>query len=150
MNEDDLHPGDIDGQIERCLERIAENIMPQVFEQRLEEYMASRAELEAMTFPGSEELSWETIRRLPNIEALLTACKSGELEWHTGLVTYWSRGVQICQPRRFDRDEFEAINLHLHGGKGFWTEGLDGPEPDTSYAVIITGPAVGRPTLAGV
>ncbi|KAJ5382998.1 hypothetical protein N7517_000909 [Penicillium concentricum] len=144
MNEDDLHPGDIDGQIERCLERIAENIMPQIFQQRLEEFMASKNELEAMTFEGSEELSWETIRRvhdlegmntditttgdkyeqLPNINSLLAAYKSGQLEWHTGLVTYWSRGVQVSQPRRFDWDEFEAINLDHHGDKGFWTEGV--------------------------
>ncbi|KAJ5827334.1 hypothetical protein N7447_004097 [Penicillium robsamsonii] len=144
MNEDDLHPGDIDGQIERCLERIAENITPQIFQQRLEEFMASKTELEAMTFPGSEELSWEIIRRvhelegmktdiaktadeyeqLLNVDALLTAYKSEELEWHAGLVTYWSRGVQICQPTRFDWDEFEAINLHLHGGKGLWMEGV--------------------------
>jgi hypothetical protein len=61
-----------------------------------------------MRFPGSEELSWETVQRvheletmktdlasttddyeqLPNIGALLEAYTSGELRWNTGLVTY--------------------------------------------------------------
>ncbi|KAJ5158815.1 uncharacterized protein N7500_008466 [Penicillium coprophilum] len=170
MNEDDLDPADIDGQIDRCLERIAENIMPHVFEQRLKEYTASKAEFDAMIFPGSEELSWEAIQRvhelesmktdvaaaadqyeqLPNIEAILEEYKSCELEWNIGLVTYWSRGVQICQPRRFDWDEFESINSHFNGDKGFWTEGLTGPEPDTSSAEIVASPALGDPKLIGV
>ncbi|KGO36714.1 hypothetical protein PEX1_026270 [Penicillium expansum] len=144
MNEDDLETNDIDSQIERCHERIAENIMPHVFAQRLEEYTAAKNKKEQMRFPGSEELSWDTIQRvhaleamktdltstadeceqLPNIEALLEAYKSGELDWNNGLVTYWSKGVQISQPRPFDWDEFEAINSHHEGHKGFWTEGV--------------------------
>jgi hypothetical protein len=156
---------DIDAQIERCHERIAENILPHVFQQKLEEYMAVKVKREsvcpidiasvpiltllncsAIRFTGSEKLSWETIQRvhelesmkaditrdgdkveqLPNIDALLKVYKSGELAWytHTGLVTYWSRGAQICQPRPFDWDEFEAINSALTGDKGFWTEGV--------------------------
>ncbi|KGO78079.1 hypothetical protein PITC_041100 [Penicillium italicum] len=144
MNEDDLDINDIDSQIERCYERIAENIMPHVFEQRLEEYTAAKIKNEQIRFPGSEELSWDAIQRvhaleamktdlasttdehdqLPNIEALLEAYKSGELDWNTGLVTYWSKGVQISQPRPFDWDEFEAINSHHGGYEGFWTEGV--------------------------
>jgi hypothetical protein len=97
-----------------------------------------------MRFPGSELLSWDTIERvhmleamktdlanttdkyeqLSNIDAILKAYKACELVWHTGLVTYWLRGVQICQPRPFDWDEFEAINAHYRGDKGFWTEGV--------------------------
>lgn len=97
-----------------------------------------------MRFTGSDGLSWDTIERvhtleamktdlanttdpneqLPNIDALLRAYKAGALEWNTGLFTYWSRGVQICQPRPFNWDEFEAINAHYNGVKGFWTEGV--------------------------
>ena len=97
-----------------------------------------------MKSPGSRGLSWNTIQRLhdleaareylkhttdifeqlPNIEALLKAYRSGQLEWHVGFVTYWSGGLQICQPRRFDWDEFEAINSRHLGHKGFWTEGV--------------------------
>lgn len=97
-----------------------------------------------MRFPGSEELSWDTIQRvhqleametelasagdeydrLPNIEAILEAYKSGKLDWYTGLVTYWSKGSRICQPRPFDWDEFEAISSHYEDHKGLWTEGV--------------------------
>lgn len=97
-----------------------------------------------MRFLGSEQLSWDAIQRLhqledmridlestedeyeqlPNIEALIEAYQSGQLYWNTGLVTYWSKGVQISQPRPFDWDEFEAINSHHEGYKGFWTEGV--------------------------
>jgi hypothetical protein len=34
---------DIEGQIERCHERIRDNILPHIFEQRLSEYEAKRA-----------------------------------------------------------------------------------------------------------
>lgn len=99
-----------------------------------------------MRFPGSEELSWETVQRvyelqmmktdlesttddeeqLQNIEALLKAYKSGALDWNAGLVTYWMKGAQISQPRPFDWDELEAINAHHEGDKGFWVEGVIG------------------------
>ncbi|OQE30801.1 hypothetical protein PENFLA_c002G03843 [Penicillium flavigenum] len=160
MNEDDLEINDIDGQIQRCHERIAENIMPRVFQQRLAEYTVAKAQNYLMKFPGSDGLSWDTIERvhtleamktelanttdkyeqLPNIDALLNAYKAGNLEWHTGLVTYWSRGIQICQPRPFDWDEFEAINTHYKGDKGFWTEGISGPGSGSSYTTITINP----------
>lgn len=137
--------------------------MPHVFEQRLQDYTAAKAKEEwvsyldidsaqililfycsEMRFPGSEELSWETVRRvhelemmktdlasttddseqLPNIDALLEAYKSGDLDCNTGLVTYWLKGAQISQPRPFDWDEFEAINSHHQACKGFWVEGV--------------------------
>ncbi|CAI7622657.1 unnamed protein product [Penicillium discolor] len=160
MKEDDLELNDIDGQIERCHERIAENIMPHVFEQRLQDYTAAKAKEDEMRFPGSEELSWETVRRvhelemmktdlasttddseqLPNIDALLEAYKSGDLDWNTGLVTYWLKGARISQPRPFDWDEFEAINSHHQGYKGFWVEGICGLENESSYTAITLYP----------
>ncbi|KAJ5285781.1 hypothetical protein N7524_001087 [Penicillium chrysogenum] len=160
MNEDDLEIDDIDGQIERCRERIAEGVMPRVFQQRLAEYTATRTANDLMRFTGSDGLSWDTIERvhtleamrtdlanttdpneqLPNIDALLRAYKAGALEWNTGLFTYWSRGVQICQPRPFNWDEFEAINAHYNGVKGFWTEGVSGPGNGSSYATITLNP----------
>ncbi|OQD63560.1 hypothetical protein PENPOL_c009G05776 [Penicillium polonicum] len=160
MKEDDLELNDIDGQIERCHERIAENIMPHVFQQRLQDYTAAKAKEDEMRFLGSEELSWETVQRvhqletmktdlanttddyeqLPNIEALLEAYKSGELDWNTGLVTYWLKGAQISQPRPFDWDEFEAINSHHQGYKGFWAEGICDLENESSYTAITLSP----------
>lgn len=61
--------------------------------------------------------------QLSNIEALLEAYRSRKLQW-TGLVTYWSKGEQLCQPRPFNWDEFEAINRKHHGHKNFWVEGV--------------------------
>ncbi|KAJ5589088.1 hypothetical protein N7537_011766 [Penicillium hordei] len=160
MKEDDLEHNDIDGQIERCHERIAENIMPHVFQQRLQDYTAAKVKEDDMRFPGSEELSWETVQRvheletmktdlasttddyeqLPNIGALLEAYTSGELHWNTGLVTYWWKGAQVSQPRPFDWDEFEAINSHHQGYKGFWVEGICGLENESSYAAMTLFP----------
>ncbi|KAJ5290890.1 hypothetical protein N7478_000141 [Penicillium angulare] len=42
-----------------------------------------------------------------------------------GLVTYWSRGTQISQPRPFDWDECLAINNHHNGTTSFWVEGYN-------------------------
>lgn len=61
--------------------------------------------------------------QLANVEALIEAYRSGRLDW-TGLVTYWSKGVQLCQPRPFDWDEFEAINKKHNGSSAFWVEGV--------------------------
>lgn len=92
-------------------------------------------------------LSWDVVQRLDtlegilghlresgdefdqsaNVEALIKAYRSGQLEW-TGLVTYWSKGVQLCQPRPFDWDEFEAINRKHKGSSAFWVEGVRSPD----------------------
>lgn len=61
--------------------------------------------------------------QLVNIENILLAYRDGSLRW-TGLVTYWSRGKRICNPRIWAWDEFEAINQHFEGSKSFWTEGV--------------------------
>lgn len=79
-------------------------------------------ELEGMKTDLEESL--DRSKQLPNIEALLEAYRSGQLDWNSGLVTYWSKGVQICQPRPFDWDEFELINSEHEGHQGFWTEGV--------------------------
>lgn len=61
--------------------------------------------------------------QIANIEALLKAYRSRKLRW-TGLVTYWSKGKQLCEPRPFNWDEFEAINRKFDGHKNFWVEGV--------------------------
>jgi hypothetical protein len=71
--------------------------------------------------------SGDSSKQLQNIKALLSAYRSGRLDWNPGLVTYWSNGVQICQPRLFEWDEFELVNSEHEGNKGgFWTEGVSG------------------------
>lgn len=63
--------------------------------------------------------------QLSNVKALVKAYRSHELEWHEGLITYWSHGKKLCEPRPFDWDEFEAVNDKYEGHKGFWVEGSD-------------------------
>ena len=60
---------------------------------------------------------------LLNVRSILAAYRCQTLEW-TGLVTYWVNGTQLCQPRPFNWDEYEAIN-EAHGrSKNFWVEGV--------------------------
>lgn len=96
-------------------------------------------------YPGSEELSPDVIERLheleamktdleivrgglssqvPNINAIVEAYRSRKLTWTPGSITYWSNGVQICEPRAFDWDEFETINSEHRKDGAFWTEGV--------------------------
>jgi hypothetical protein len=95
-----------------------------------------------------EGLSWESVQRikmlrdmeenfvsgkyedtgeqLPNIRAILQAYRTKKLAWHPNLVTYWSYGQQLCEPRPFDWDEFEVLNQSHGGSMGFWREGVSG------------------------
>ncbi|KAJ5699041.1 hypothetical protein N7462_001046 [Penicillium macrosclerotiorum] len=135
---------DFDGQISRCHERIEDNIMPHIFEQKLYQYEKSLARRQELIkrVKAPPHSSWDVVERIdrlhqiqeeiekqgdgyeqiPNVRSILTAYQSGELDW-TGLVTYWSHGNQISQPRPFDWDEFEAINKKYEGSKSFWVEG---------------------------
>jgi hypothetical protein len=62
--------------------------------------------------------------QMANIKSILEAYRTKSLPWVTGLVTYWAKGKQLCQPRPFNWDEFEAINAPNGGDKGFWVEGV--------------------------
>lgn len=63
--------------------------------------------------------------QLKNIKAIIREYKSGRLSL-TGLVTYWSNGKQLCQPRPFDWDELEAIQKKhcTSNSRGFWVENV--------------------------
>lgn len=133
---------DIDGQIERCHVRIKEGIMPSLFERRLQIYTESKERRNKMIESEPEGLSWEVYQRLdclksmkqdfeekgdpkkqlPNVEGLMEAYRSGKLTWTQGLITYWSNGTQLCEPKVFDGDECEKIG-RAHG-KNFWVEGV--------------------------
>ncbi|KAJ5116222.1 hypothetical protein N7456_000570 [Penicillium angulare] len=156
----DLDPDDLDAQIHRCEERIQANIMPKVFRKRLENFKAERIDREE-TRKKYSGVSWDVIHRLEslsriiaklvedgdkyeemaNVKALMVAYASQKLVWNNGLVTYWSRGVQLSQPRPFDWDEFEAINKKYNGDKGFWVEGIIGPTPGLNMLKGSFGPA---------
>lgn len=60
----------------------------------------------------------------PNIAALINAYRTRQLDWHPGLVTYWSNGIQICQPRPFHYQEFLQVNQLYNGHASFWVEGV--------------------------
>lgn len=91
-----------------------------------------------------EGLSWSAIERLQHlrmigrglikqgdpqeklctVKALIDAYNSKLLDWNPGLVTYWQRGKQLCHPRPFDWDEYEAVQ-RANGTKwSFWVEGV--------------------------
>ncbi|CAI7590126.1 unnamed protein product [Penicillium viridicatum] len=155
MTEPDLDPDDVDAQIERCHVRIKENIMPHIFSHRLKGLEISQAERIALaeSEPGNHSLdvlrrlevlrdievqlqSSDNFNQLPNVIALLQAYRGGLLHWNIGLVTYWFEGVQLCEPRPFNWDEFEVLNAHHSGKRGFWMEGLVGPGPSHSLVAV--------------
>ncbi|KAJ5580244.1 uncharacterized protein N7459_006229 [Penicillium hispanicum] len=158
--DDDLDPDDIDGHILRCHERIQDNIMPSIFQHRLIEYEDERTRRREMMSKEPEGLSWESVQRLDhlklieeyyedkddtkqlaNIRGVMQAYRSKRLAWTQELVTYWASGVQLCQPRPFDWDEFEAIyDDQMEKNASFWTEGIGSPEPSLMLTSITLNP----------
>ncbi|KAJ5983909.1 hypothetical protein N7481_006008, partial [Penicillium waksmanii] len=53
-----------------------------------------------------------------------------------GLVTCWSKGVKLSEPRPFDWDEFEAINRKHDGHEAFWVERLAQDEHDFAHVQL--------------
>ncbi|KAJ6039846.1 uncharacterized protein N7446_004837 [Penicillium canescens] len=117
--------------------------MPSIFETRLKGYLNRKEERDIMMNNEAEDLSWKVVQRLDdlenirswlekgnddddqisNVKALIQAYTVGDLDWNTGLVTYWSKGKQLCQPRPFKWEEFLAISAKHKGHIGFWVEG---------------------------
>jgi hypothetical protein len=62
--------------------------------------------------------------KVPTVQALLRAYRNKELDWNPGLVTYWRKGEQLCQPRPFNWDEYEAIVDAKGDCWSFWVEGV--------------------------
>ncbi|KAJ6014814.1 hypothetical protein N7540_009405 [Penicillium herquei] len=96
-----------------------------------------------LTAPYKDKgLSWDVIQRLenlkglrgelyekgdifeelPNVNAILKAYECGDLQMD-GQITYWSHGQKVFEQKRFDWDEFRAVNREHNGYKGFWVEG---------------------------
>ncbi|KAJ5732019.1 hypothetical protein N7493_003500 [Penicillium malachiteum] len=136
---------DCDAQIARCKERIADRIMPAIFEARLKEFeeLKTSQDERKQQYPG---LEWDVVKRLEslvfikewfeeekdrdeyeqlvNVKALIKAYKSKTLEFTPGLVTYWWGGVQRSQPRPHKWDEYFALWRESGSGNSFWVEGL--------------------------
>ncbi|CAG7954638.1 unnamed protein product [Penicillium olsonii] len=145
-DEPDLDEDDIDAQVKRCEERIAEQIMPRFFEHRLKGYKAAQKIRDDMAVGEKGKYSKDVIQRisvlrdiekaieskefpdknkqLPNVKALLKAYRSHELDWYgDDLVTYWSNGKRLCEPRPLNWAEFQALARKHEGWKSFWVEG---------------------------
>ncbi|KGO42720.1 hypothetical protein PEX1_038590 [Penicillium expansum] len=141
--EPDLHPDDLDAQIARCRERIDDNILTRVFEFKLQDLLKEKRRRDEMIALAPAGLSWAVVQRLESLQStlewlqsendkyelvgnvtnIIAAYRSGQLRWNQGLVTYWSRGAQLCQPRPFRWAEFDIINAEHAGHTGFWVEG---------------------------
>ncbi|KAJ5081161.1 hypothetical protein N7456_013399 [Penicillium angulare] len=158
--EPDLKKDDIYEQIDRCFDRIEEGIMPQMFESRMRQLEKERIKMELIRNKEERSLPSVVVKRLAvleeiwdrlnarndpfeqlsNIENVMDAYRRKKLRF-TGLVTYWTRGKQLCQPRPFNWDEFEAINHRFQGCRSFWVEGLNGPNPEYSYYALTIPPS---------
>ncbi|KGO76962.1 hypothetical protein PITC_003830 [Penicillium italicum] len=166
--EPDLMADDYESQIERCLERISENIMPHVYQHKMNEFMAKQAERDAL-MAAEPGLSWPVVQRLEDlkftltwllgendvhkmvdtVKAIIAQYRSGELDWTPDFVTFWHAGVQLCLPRPFNWDEYRYVHDKYQGHEGFWVEGILGPAPGLSKASMVRlsiriphGPAV--------
>ncbi|KAJ6083990.1 hypothetical protein N7486_010790, partial [Penicillium sp. IBT 16267x] len=138
----DLDPNDLQAQIARCHERIADNIMPFIFEDKLKELEKQKVEKDE-SMAREPGLSWVIVQRLieledakeflgtlinnygqiPNTTAIMAAYRSGKLNLTEGLITYWSNGEQVSQPRPFNWDELFALCDKYNGYEGgFWVE----------------------------
>ncbi|KAJ5171461.1 uncharacterized protein N7500_004244 [Penicillium coprophilum] len=158
-SETDLAEDDIDGQISRCHRRIEENIMPAIFEQRLEIYQKMKQKQTDMIKSEPKGLSWEVVQRLdclegvkksfkelggdngntPNLIAIMDAYRSGDLVWDDDLVTYWAHGKMVGGPKKMDMEEFYTLSREL-GPNGVWVEGLDSFKPGHLYVFCTLPP----------
>ncbi|CAG7925482.1 unnamed protein product [Penicillium olsonii] len=143
-NEPDLDPDDVDAQIDRCFERIDDNIMPNFFEIRLEQYLRMRKARKEIADSQPKGLDLEVVQRLhhlsaiqnqlqtrgdpddqlPNVRALLKAYRGGDLKVSRGMVTYWSEGVQLNKPEMFNRELHEKMIRENDATRSFWVEGI--------------------------
>lgn len=65
----------------------------------------------------------DPFKQLETVRAIIRAYRYKDLEWNRGLVTYWVKGRQLCQPRPFSWDEMDQVNGSNAKGKSFWVEG---------------------------
>lgn len=148
---------DLEGQIQRCRERINTGVMVKYFELRMDFLMGKQEYRNRMIACEPPGLGFEVVQRLdclkrikrdhervgdryeqlPNVRALIDAYRSGQLEWSSeGRVTFWSKGHQIGEPRQFDWGEFEKVAGENDGQKSFWVEGVSEPSPRISFGPL--------------
>jgi hypothetical protein len=70
----------------------------------------------------SLEEKGDPLEVLPNVMAIRDAYRTKELDLYEGLVTNWSRGKRLSEPRPPNDDELIAISVWAKGEKGFGVE----------------------------
>ncbi|KAJ5877122.1 hypothetical protein N7455_000587 [Penicillium solitum] len=140
----DLDVNDIDGQVDRCIERISDGILPNFFKFRLSQYERRRTARDEMVHSEPAGLSWDIVRRLehlknidkylstngdpdnqlPNVKAIIKAYRERKLGWSRGWVSYWSKGVQLNTPQKFDADLHKKLAGEYDTTKAWWVEGF--------------------------
>ncbi|KAJ6007939.1 hypothetical protein N7540_011915 [Penicillium herquei] len=156
-DDNDIHEDDILANIERCKNRIEDGIMPQWWEKTLKKYERFKAEIDK-EIRDSKGLDLFVVYRLkdlkgmknrfendgdkrkllPNINAIIKAYKSKQLEWKDGLVTYWAKGKNVSgEPKEFTWENYDFYCAkHGGGSKDFWVEGLHGPGSLCAFPVV--------------
>jgi hypothetical protein len=144
--EPDLLDDEIDEQIERCHERIADNIYPEVFKIRLNVYLERKKRRDDMIASEPAGLDWQTVQRLdslkaieksiiesdvgdehgqlPNIRALMKAYSIQDMMFIRGMMSYWTNGVQVGSPQPWDHKRHETLLAAHETHRGFWVEGV--------------------------
>ncbi|KAJ5589939.1 hypothetical protein N7450_003911, partial [Penicillium hetheringtonii] len=147
-SEPDLSDDDYDAQIERCEERIKDNIMVSRFQEKLEALKEDKAQKDFWIDSEPFGLTWPVIQRLRvlkdieedlskedpydqllTVRSIMRAYRYHELEWNDGLVTYWVKDRQLCQPRPFNWDEVDQLKEKYAQGTSFWIEGVNSYKP---------------------
>ncbi|CAI7662555.1 unnamed protein product [Penicillium glandicola] len=164
----DLDVNDIDAQVERCMERINDGILPNFFKFRLSQYEKRRAARDEMVHSEPAGLSWDIVRRLdhlkaieahldtngdpdnqlPNVRALMKAYREGKLGWSRGWVSYWSKGVQVNTPQPFDADYHRKLAREHDTTREWWVEGLQAPAGASLGGFHAFAPYTGAHTVA--
>lgn len=143
-DEPDLNHCDIDAQIQRCHERLEDNILPAFFQNKLETYETMQRKRDDMIATMPEGLGLNVALRInslkeigktlesngdphseiPNILAIIDAYNTGKLKWEPGKVSYWADGKPLAGPKKFEWNECERLSENYKTTHGFWIEGV--------------------------
>lgn len=129
---------------QRCKNRIRDNILPQIWENKLKRCEKMKDEMKSLVKSENDGLSMQVIVRLkrleavkkdilsiknsdkynslPNIHKIMDLYRSGDYEWEDGTATYWSKGVMIAGPKPFNVKELLELSSKNDGDNGFWLE----------------------------
>lgn len=128
---DVFYYSDLAANIQRCKDRIEDNIMPQLWEWKLKRLEEDYAKVQAMIRSEPAGLSDEVITRLKsleiihkqtvkngdeydqikNIEAIMSSYRQAKLTWRNGKVTYWADGNCISKDyEEFDEKRFGNLS----------------------------------------